>query len=172
MAAEPPFSPPRYSGSFASFIPGPKWSPCAQRVFMNVDSLRATQRGPGLRSFCVRLCCVFPFLHYFGGRSGRAGVMRRCAHMPSPFFIRSTAERLCCLQRGRRAYRDAYARLANPPGVRSAPQKVRAKPSADLQTAGKQRRSMRRSRVRGRHQRARRLGGCCCAPLCVKGCWL
>lgn len=53
-------------------------------------------------------------------------MMRRCAQMPSPFFIRSTAERLCLS--------DTYGPLGNPPGVRAAPQKVRRKPFSNLQT--------------------------------------
>lgn len=46
--------------------------------------------------------------------------MRRGAQMPSPFFIRSTAERLCCLtapNSGAVGLTDTYGPLGNPPGA-------------------------------------------------------
>lgn len=82
-------------------------SPCAQRLFINADHPWCNRTQPWTDFICVRLCCTLPFLHYLGSRFGRVAMMRRCAQMPSPFFIPSTAERLCCLT-APAAERSAY----------------------------------------------------------------
>lgn len=99
-----------YSGSFPSCIRGPKCSPaspCVQRLVINTDHPSCNRTQPWTDFMCVRVCCMLPFLHYLGSRFRGVGMMRRCAQMPSPFFIPSTAERLCCLT-APTAERSAY----------------------------------------------------------------
>lgn len=114
-----PLSPSCYSGSFSPL----RASTCAQHLLiLTILSRNTTQDWTGF--ICVRACCVFRALFRGGGRFCGGTMRRRCqAHFSSAQRRSASAA-----SPPRHRLSDTYGPLGNPPGLSSAPHKVRGKP--------------------------------------------